>query len=105
MGLREFCLALDFDPSRWSKIERGMLPPPVDPRTLEEIARLLGLPFNSKESERLFDLAKLSRGEIPVDLINNAKLLEKLPLMFRTLRGEKPTKEELETIADLIRHS
>ena len=35
LGLREFCLEHGHDSSNWSKVERGVLPPPRD----EEILR------------------------------------------------------------------
>jgi len=36
LGLREFCLRHDHDPSNWSKLEREALPPPRDERTLRK---------------------------------------------------------------------
>ncbi len=105
LGLREFCLKLDFDPSYWSKIERGVAQPPVDEETLSRIASVLEVNPNSKDWQKLNDLAHLSRGKIPSDLLTNSELLPLLPLVFRTIRGDKPTEEELETLAELIRNS
>jgi transcriptional regulator with XRE-family HTH domain len=36
MTLREFCRQLDEDPSNWSKIERGLNPPPKDEKKLKK---------------------------------------------------------------------
>ncbi|MCX6234622.1 MAG: helix-turn-helix transcriptional regulator [Bacteroidetes bacterium] len=92
--LREFCRQIKGDPSNWSKIERGKLPPPKSKKFLEEIAEIVKLKNGEDDYFLLFDLAALSF--IPNDLIEDEKLLEKLPVFFRTLRGKKPSKEELE---------
>jgi transcriptional regulator with XRE-family HTH domain len=41
--LRQFCEEHGLDPSNWSKIERGVNPPPKDESTLSKWARMLGL--------------------------------------------------------------
>ncbi|MCJ7833606.1 MAG: helix-turn-helix domain-containing protein, partial [Deltaproteobacteria bacterium] len=43
LGLREFCKQIEMDASNWSKIERGVIPPPQDPAFLDKTANLLGL--------------------------------------------------------------
>ena len=63
LGLREFCVATDCDPSNWSKVERGMLPPPQDTAVLDRIAVILGLPETSKERDLLFDYAAIDAGK------------------------------------------
>ncbi len=105
VGLRQFCNTLAIDPSRWSKIERGVLQPPNDERTLKAIAKLLSIKLNSEEWNELKDLAVLGRGELPQDIMNDEELVGCLPLVFRTLRKEKPTREQLTNLVDLIRHS
>jgi len=99
--LREFCRINNLDPSNWSKIERGMLPPPKSKEVLNELAKSLKISQNSDDWNTLFDLAAI--GHIPVDLINDTSMLEKLPVFFRTLRGDKPTREELEKILKIVK--
>lgn len=105
VGLRQFCSTLEVDPSRWSKIERGVLQPPSDEQTLKAIAKLLLVKVNTDEWSQLKDLAVLGRGELPQDIMDDEELVGCLPLVFRTLRKEKPTREQLVNLADLIRHS
>ncbi len=106
IGLREFCTSLNYDPSRWSKIERGLIDPPIEENLLNRIAYVLGLKLSSPEYKELTDLAFLGRGKIPQDLANNKKYLEKLPLVFRSLRSnDKPTKEQLLKLFDTIKAS
>jgi transcriptional regulator with XRE-family HTH domain len=105
VGLREFCLKTRKDASNWSKVERGVLPPPQDSEALEELAQVLELEKGSAEWTKLFDLAAIDRGKIPADIMSEEELLSSLPTFFRTLRGQKPTKEELHGIAELIKRS
>jgi transcriptional regulator with XRE-family HTH domain len=105
LGLREFCIASDFDPSNWSKIERGVLTPPQDDGILSRIAAVLGIPENSKDRETLFDYASIDAGKIPPYVMNDEDLMKRLPLFFRTASGKKPTVEELEKLAEILKSS
>ena len=99
--LREFCRLNNLDPSNWSKIERGLLPPPKSKEVLNEIAKSLKMSVGSEEYNTLFDLAAISH--IPKELLSDQSAVEKLPVFFRTLRGEKPTRDELEQVLKIIK--
>jgi len=101
LTLRNFCKINNIDPSNWSKIENGYLSPPKSETVLKEIAKSLGIENNSDEWYSLIDLAAISF--IPQNIINNDPLLDKLPVFFRTLRGEKPTRKELEALIKIIK--
>jgi len=101
--LREFCQANGFDPSNWSKMERGDLAPTQDPDGLETIALQLGLKKGSHDWSVFFDLAALERGRIPEDLRTDKEVTEMLPLFFRTLRGKPHTEEELDRVINFLR--
>lgn len=103
LGLREFCRALVFDASNWSKIERGILPPPQDEEKLKEIANLLGIDRKSERWQELNDKANIDAGIIPKDFLSDEEVLKSLPLFFRTIRSEKPTTEELDELIRKIR--
>jgi transcriptional regulator with XRE-family HTH domain len=103
--LREFCLAGGRDPSNWSKMERGLLPPPQEQETLEKMAMDLGLKRGGTDWMHFFDLAAAEAGKIPSDLMDDSDLVQRLPLFFRTLRGQKPTPKEMRTLAELLRRS
>lgn len=104
IGLREFCSSLKFDSSQWSKIERGVLQPPKDQKVLSDIGRILGIKKPSHEWSLMLDLAALGRGRLPNDIAANDYVLESLPVLFRTIRGDDPTEEELRAIVDIIKH-
>ncbi len=103
LKLREFCLTYGHDPSNWSKMERGDLPPSPERLTLETWASQLGLGKGTDDWFHFFDLAFADRGKIPEDLLSNEELVDALPLFFRTFRGRKPTEEELDKIVELLR--
>jgi transcriptional regulator with XRE-family HTH domain len=105
LTLREFCLRNQFDPGNYSRLERGLYPPPQGREHLEKYARALGLAEGTAEWLEFFDVAAACRGEIPPDLLSDAKLVEKLPVVFRTLRGQPVSPEKLDELAELIRRS
>ncbi|MFQ5799716.1 MAG: helix-turn-helix domain-containing protein [Bacteroidota bacterium] len=103
MGLREFCKQAETDPSNWSKVERGVLPAPSDRDFLERLAKLLKLKRGSTDWFTYFDLAAISQQKIPDDVYEDAEIVSALPVFFRTVRGEKPSDEELDKLIDLLK--
>ena len=101
LTLREFCRITKLDPSNWSKIERGVFQPPKSKVILNEIAKVLNLEKGTEDWYTLMDLAAINY--IPKDLIDDKSILDKLPIFFRTVRGQKPTEEELEELIRLIK--
>jgi len=102
LTLRDFCSQIGLDASNWSKVERGINPPPGDIDTLERIARFLELQKEQKND--LFDLAATARKELPVDLADDAILLKALPAFFRAARGHQLTPEKIQEFAqDVLR--
>ena len=102
LSLREFCKRLEIDPSNWSKIERGLLPPPDDREYLNEIAKTIKIEKQSTEWYKLFDLASIARKKIPDDVYANKDFISALPHFFKRARGENMTDEELNKIMNLI---
>jgi len=103
IGLREFCRRLSIDASNWSKVERGINPPPQDKDKLDQIAKVLGIEKNSELYNELADKASIAAGIIPKDILSDKETLNSLPMFFRTVRSEKPTPEELEILIKKIR--
>jgi len=103
--LREYCLENGFDPGNISKMERGLMPPPSSREKLEAHAQCLGVVKGSSDWYEFFDLAAASTGKIPVDVMTDESLVSKLPMVFRTLRGEKLREDQLEDLIDRIRRA
>ena len=101
--LRKFCMLTETDPSNWSKIERNKLQPPKSKKALQKIARVLELKKDSEEWDELMDLVMIA--SIPKELVANEKIITKLPIFFRTIRGQKPSKEELDEILKLLKET
>lgn len=103
--LREFCIQAQADPANISRLERGAMPPPQDGDILERYARALGIETGSDDWYTFFDLAAADRGIIPKDLMSDQDVVKMLPAFFRTLRGQKPTEEEMRKLIDKIKKS
>ncbi len=102
--LRRFCQKYGLDPGNISKLERGKMPPPGR-EILEKYARFLQVEEGSSDWFEFFDRAAAARGKIPDDLMSDEELVEKLPLVFRTLRGEKIPQDKLDKLAEEIRRT
>lgn len=101
ISLREFCRLLNVDPSNWSKIERGIISPPQDDYRLRQIAEILKIGFGTNLWQQMKDMAKIDAGSIPDDIRSDRRVLNSLPIFFRTLRSDKP--EDLDRLIDFIR--
>jgi transcriptional regulator with XRE-family HTH domain len=97
--LRQFCLDNGLDPGNISKIERGILPPPQSRDKLVHYAQCLGIVEGSDEWLVFFDTARTDAGRIPEDILADKDIVAHLPLVFRTLKGQKLTGEQLEKLA------
>ncbi|MBS1489668.1 MAG: helix-turn-helix domain-containing protein [Bacteroidetes bacterium] len=100
LTLRKFCALASVDPSNWSKIERGLGEAPRSNEMLDRIADILKLSPSDKDTLR--DLAIVAA--FPKEFRDD-KVIEKLPIFFRTVRGEKPTEAELEKLFEVIKNS
>lgn len=103
MPLRQFCLANGYDAGNISKLERGLLPPPTSEEKLRDYADALRIKEGSEEWVNFFDLAAVSRREIPSDIMADEQLVKRLPLVFRTLRGQKVDEKNLDALVDKIK--
>ena len=103
ISLREFCKRVEIDASNWSKVERGLLAPPQDEERLRKIARALDIKFGSALWKEMKDKTNIDAGIIPNDILSDEKVLNSLPMFFRTIRSEKPTPEELDKLINMIR--
>lgn len=103
LTLRKFCLENGLDPGNISRLERGLLQPPQDRDKLESYARLLNIEKESGDWYEFFDLAAAETGRIPEEIMQDSQLVQKLPLLFRTLRGEKVPDDRLDELVRRLR--
>lgn len=103
ISLRQFCVAMDVDASNWSKVERGILPPPREESFYATLATVLNLVQGSEEMNELRDRAAMETGTLPADIKDDPEMLGLLPVFFRTLRNDKPTMEELEKAMKIVK--
>jgi len=105
LSLRDVCKKVNYDPSNWSKIERGLISPPSDGGILGQWADALGLAKESKEYYEFVDLSSIAQGIIPDYILQEKDLVNALPAFFRTVRNEKPTKKEIDDLVNLIKNN
>jgi transcriptional regulator with XRE-family HTH domain len=84
--LRSFCAENELDPGNTSKLERGKMAPPDSDEILRRYAAMLGVAEGSADWHLFMDTAAAERGQLPKSLLQDAELVEKLPVLFRTLR-------------------
>jgi transcriptional regulator with XRE-family HTH domain len=100
--LREFCRRASADPGNLSRIERGVWPPPQDRDILERYAKALDLEEASDAWYRFFDCAAADCGIVPRDIMEDEEVVKVLPVLFRTLRREKPSEADLNRLNRLV---
>ena len=105
LSLPRFCIENNIDPGNISKLERGLISPPQSREKLEQYAHYLGIEKGSDDWYEYFDLAAAHTGKVPDDIMEDVELVKKLPLVFRTIRGQKVSKEKLNELAKIIRKS
>lgn len=101
LTLRAASYMANYDPSNWSKIERGKMSPPSAEKILRKWVIVLGI-SNPKKIQEFIDEAHLSQGIIPEDILSQDNIVDLLPAFFRTLRNKKPTKQEINRLIKLI---
>lgn len=101
LTLREFCEKCGIDSSNWSKVERGINPPPGETRVLERIATVLELAGAARCE--FFDTAAITRRELPADVAQDVDLMKALPAFFRSARDHQLSDEELRAFGEEIR--
>lgn len=105
LTLRAFCQQNGIDPGNWSKLERGLAPPPQHPDKLSAFALALALERGSEQWQEFFDRAAAANGIIPEDLLTDEEVVARLPVLFRTLRGSPVAPDNLDELINLIRRS
>jgi len=105
ISLRQFSQRAALDPGNVSKLERGLLAPPESEDVLMRYAGALGIARGSVEWQELVDMAAASRGELPPDLSDDAAVVSALPLLFRTLRGQRVTPQLMQAVVRKVRES
>ena len=105
LTLRRFCEAHGYDPGNISKLERGLLPPPESEAKLAEFARAFRIRRGSDAWYQFFDLARAARGKLPPEVLRQRDVVARLPLLFRTLRGQKVSAEKLDELIAMLRRA
>jgi len=79
------------------------MPAPESRAKLEQYAAALKIKNGSDAWYEFFDLAAAERGRIPEDMLNDEAIVEQLPVLFRTLRGQRVDPKSLDDLVERIR--
>jgi len=101
--LREFCRENGFDAGNISKLERGILPPPQSKEKRLQYAKALGIKEGSDDWLEFCDLASISAGKIPPDIISNKELFAAVPVLFRSIRKDGIEENKIQELLDTIK--
>jgi len=101
--LREFCRENGFDAGNISKLERGILPPPQSKEKRLQYALALGITEGSDDWLEFCDLATISAGKIPNDIVADKELFNAVPVLFRSIRKEGIEKEKIHQLLEMIK--
>ena len=101
--MRQFCEEHGLDAGNLSKLERGILPPPKEV-LLKKYAKLLQLKEGADDWYRFFDAAAAAAGRLPKELMEK-DIMDRVPVLFRTIRGKKLTKSKLDKLIKIIKES
>jgi len=89
------------DASNWSKVERSVNPAPKDIAVLDRWADYFHL--RGPKRQAFFDLAALSRHELPHDIASDEKVLRALPTFFNVARGSKMDQTMMDQLIEDLR--
>jgi len=98
--LREFCREHNIDHGNISKLERDRLSPPQNKEILDKYASYLKL--NDEEKEIFIELAQIGNKQIP-EYLSDSETLAKLPVFFRTLKGNEIDEDKFQTLIEMIK--
>jgi len=105
LGLREFAQRAGMDPGNLSKIERGRLGAPQSEEILDRICEALEWGRDSEEACNLKDRAAVENGQIPAEILGDEVVMEKVPLLLRTVQNKQLEPEQLERLIEMIREA
>ena len=101
--LREYCRKFQKDPSYISKIERGKIAPPVNEKDISNLAITLDIEENSDAWKDFFFSAQISAQRIPKGEMTEDEIVRCLPVLLRTMSGEKLSEEKMDLLIEVIK--
>jgi len=104
LTLRQFCEKHNLDAGNMSKMERGLSQPPKSEELLKKYAKLLKLEEGTDDWYLFFDLAAAETGRLPKELVEK-DIVSRMPVLFRTIRRKKLSKDKLDKLIKLIKES
>ena len=102
-SLREYCRRFGEDPPFISKMERGKVPPPTSHEKLQKMALSVDLKEDTEEWGYFFTSAIVGAGRIPKEAMDDEQVLRRLPVLLRTMTGQKLSEDQLDALVEVVR--
>ena len=101
--LREFCRENGFDAGNLSKIERGLQKPPQGKEIRLQYASALGIKEGTDDWLEFCNLATISAGKIPADIVSDKELMAEVPILFRSIRKGGIENERIKELLEALK--
>jgi len=101
LTLRQFCALNNFDPGNISRIERGVSAPAR--ASLAGYAEALKLRPGSDEWKDFESSGSIARGEVPERTMSDAQLVQRLPVLLRTIGDKRLSSKQLDELLKRIK--
>jgi transcriptional regulator with XRE-family HTH domain len=102
LTLRQFSQNNGYDVAYVSRLENGLITPPVDIEKLKQLAKAYGVRYGSQSWDDFSDLAAASRQSIPDDAFANPVVPRFLPVFYRAMRKDQLTDEDIKQLTELL---
>ena len=102
--LRAFCKNKGYDPSYISRLENGLLNPPLETSKREGLALALEFEEGTPEWVTFFDLVNASNYQLPEDIKENfPQIVSFLPAFYRTIRKKEMSSADIQDLVNLLK--
>ena len=101
--LRQFCRIALMDPSNYSRVERGIAPPPPSIQ-IKAWLKHLGVSPEDERYQLMLDRATVERGDLPRDVLT-PRFQSLLPVLFRTVRSDRLTEKQYTNLVKMLEKS
>lgn len=94
---------IGMNPEYWNKIERGVIKPPTDIKTLLSIADSLGISVGSGDWLKLTEFAAQGQQTSPKAVLDDAEILNMLPVLCRSNSADPDSLNDVTRLKKVIK--
>lgn len=99
--LKQLSRDIGFDPSYISRIERGKKKP--SDKFVDAFTSYFAIETGTETYKKIKDSASIARAEIPDYVMSEKDIVDRLPMLFRTITGSKIEEDALDDLINLLK--